>query len=68
MNAVSSTEGKVTLAMDVKGHSTRFTIGQAGKFKPTNSYAILLDRILELSPFKTAALKVGRNKACFAVV
>nr|KAG5687703.1 hypothetical protein BaRGS_019363 [Batillaria attramentaria] len=57
-NAISSSEGPVTLAMDTPRQSTHFTLEKNGRFSPTSSYAITLDRLLEIVNFKSAALKI----------
>ncbi|PVD25328.1 hypothetical protein C0Q70_15828 [Pomacea canaliculata] len=60
-NAVSSREGHVTLATQAANTSTLFTVNEAGRqftHDLTLAYAIKLDRILEMLPFRRAALKI----------
>ncbi|KAK7094228.1 hypothetical protein V1264_007877 [Littorina saxatilis] len=62
LNAASAREGEVTLAADYFREMARFSVqGMPGKppgYHPVTSYAILLDRLLEVVPFRTAALKI----------
>ena len=62
LNAASASEGEVTLAMDYFREMARFSVqGMPGKqpgYDPVTTYAILLDRLLEVLPFQQAALKV----------
>lgn len=57
-NAISDSQGPVTLAMDQPRQSTHFTLLKLGRFSPTSAYAIKLDRILDILPFHSAALKI----------
>ncbi|KAK7090193.1 uncharacterized protein [Littorina saxatilis] len=59
-NAVSSSEGNVTLASDISKQSTRFEVARKSGwgFDSIVRFAILLDRLLEVVPFKRAALKI----------
>ncbi|XP_076455360.1 uncharacterized protein LOC143289967 [Babylonia areolata] len=59
-NAVSSEEGNVTLAMASPAGRTRYEVTRTKTwgYEPTNAYAIHLDRLLEILPFKRAALKI----------
>ncbi|KAK7110971.1 uncharacterized protein [Littorina saxatilis] len=59
-NAVSSFEGNVTLAMDAPKYHTRFEVVRSKGWghEATVVYAIVLDRLLDILPFRRAALKI----------
>ncbi|XP_076464692.1 uncharacterized protein LOC143296554 [Babylonia areolata] len=59
-NAASSQEGNVTLAMDRPKGRARYGVirSETWGYEQTAAYAIHLDRLLELIPFRTAALKI----------
>ncbi|XP_076450111.1 uncharacterized protein LOC143286433 [Babylonia areolata] len=59
-NAASSEEGNVTLAMGSQSRRTMYEVTGKKKwgYGRTDAYAIHLDRLLEILPFKRAALKI----------
>ncbi|XP_076450239.1 uncharacterized protein LOC143286528 [Babylonia areolata] len=59
-NAASSSEGSVTMAMDIPRHVAHFEVsrGEGWGYGATSVHCVLMDRLLEVLPFKTAALKI----------